>query len=957
MGADVDDLGGGRAFGVVLGCAFVGREGELRALLGAVSSARPAVVLVEGEAGIGKSRLVAEASAVLGERGLRVLAGGCHPLREPLAYGPVIDALRLVGPWLPPMEELGASAGALAPLLPDLAGALPEPPPALPPEVSGGAGRFRVVSGVRTVLEAVAPAVLVVEDVHWADEATRELLLLLAREMPRDVALVLTYRAEDLPGGRPVLGVPFRRPPATGGVEIVLGPLGEAELGAMARDVLGGEPAPGLARTLLERSGGLPLVIEEDLITLARSPGGPDTAALRVPRSLGELLAERTGRLGQDAAALVNAAAVLAVPATQSLLAEAAGLDDARGDNALTEALGAVVLRQLGPDAYGFAHVLAREAVYEALPGPVRSRIHRRVLEVLRAQDPPPLVQIAHHTRAMGDMAAWLPRAQAAADQAFAVGDHGIAVALLNEIIDQPDLTTAELSHAAMTLAHAAAAGTEVPATIKILRRILGVTGLPPAMRGVIRASLGLLLIYEAGNLSGEEELVTALSEVGDSDPAAAARLLALLGCLETGRFSLTEQRDMVERGYALLAGNEDRLVRCLLDLARFLHRCVVADPAVPELLAALPRESDDVLVLQRTAMIVSVSIGRLFGVGHDGRAAAGIAEARAMAARGRLPVLGILLDAFQVELDWQAGRWEDAEQGLAALRERYPNSLFDTGRILATVRGLTAAGRGLTARAASEFGQVLARDGLHLDSLGAAAGTARLHLVRDDPRAAWRVLTDPLDFLGFLDRKEAWAWARDLVPTAVETLLALNRVDEAAALAARHAKEIEGRDAPGAVAEQHHCRGLLLRAGDPDAAMAAFDLAAARWTDIGRPYLAALAGERAAATRADLDEAAARLAGPIATFERLGASSDAARCQRLLRELGQKPLNPLGRLGFGDHLSPREEQVRDLLASGATIKDIAAALFLSPRTVEKHVARVLAKLDTTRADLVRGHA
>ncbi|MFD5086442.1 ATP-binding protein [Kitasatospora sp. NPDC058406] len=82
----MDGLGGGSAFSG--GCAFAGREREMRELLGAVGAGRPAVVLVEGEAGVGKSRLVAEASAVLRAQGLRVLAGGCHPLREPLAYGP-----------------------------------------------------------------------------------------------------------------------------------------------------------------------------------------------------------------------------------------------------------------------------------------------------------------------------------------------------------------------------------------------------------------------------------------------------------------------------------------------------------------------------------------------------------------------------------------------------------------------------------------------------------------------------------------------------------------------------------------------------------------------------------------------------------------------------------------------------------------------------------------------------
>ncbi|MGW2548322.1 hypothetical protein ACWC5I_47575, partial [Kitasatospora sp. NPDC001574] len=409
--------------------------------------------------------------------------------------------------------------------------------------------------------------------------------------------------------------------------------------------------------------------------------------------------------------------------------------------------------------------------------------------------------------------------------------------------LDQPGLTPEQLTRTAWALAYAASVGTEAATTVRILRRILRVAGLPAAVRGGVRASLGALLIYEAGDLSGEEELVTALSEVGDSDPATAARLLAILGTSATGRYSLAEQRDMVERGYAL-AEDEDVQARSLLDVARFLLRCVVADPAVPELLAALPREGDDLQTLQRTAMMVTGSIGRSLGVGHDERAAAGIAEAQAMAPRARLPLMGIYLDSFQVALDWQAGRWDEAERGLVAFREHYPDGSFGSGGILATVRGLTAAARGLTDRAAAEFGQVLDRDGLHVDSLGAAAGTARLHLARNDPQAAWRTLTDPRDFLGFLDHKETWAWAWDLVPTAVETLLALDRKTEAEALAARHATATEHRDAPGALAEHHHCRGLLLRDSDPDAAMAAFDLSAACWSDIGRPYHAALVAE-----------------------------------------------------------------------------------------------------------------
>ncbi|MFE6747264.1 ATP-binding protein [Kitasatospora purpeofusca] len=951
----MDDHGGGTAPGSARGFSFAGRDAELRALLGTVSGVRPAVVLVEGEAGIGKSRLVAEASRVLRERQLRVLAGACHPLREPLAYGPVIDALRRIGPWLPPVERLGASAGALAPLLPDLADALPPAPTELPPadtgSSSGGLQRFRVVSGVRTLLEAVAPAVLVVEDVHWADDATRELLLLLATDMPQDVALVLTYRAEDLPARRPVLGAPFRRPPGTGVVELRLGPLGEAELRTMAREGLGGEPAPELVRTLLERSGGLPLVIEEDLLALAGAPAGADPGVLRVPRSLGEVLAERRSRLGPDAAALVDVAAVLAVPAGEALFAAAAGLDEERTAAALQEAVASAVLRQTGPDAYGFAHALAQEAVYESLPGPVRTRVHRSVLGVLRTLEPPPLVQIAHHTRAAGDRAGWLLRAQEAADRAAAVGDHGTEAVLLEELVEQPDLAPEQLGRAARALAYAASVSTLSDAKAAALRRILRLPGLPATVRAAIRASLGAILIYQIGDLSGEEELVTALTEAGGSDPSATARLLALLALSETGRFTIAEQRAMVERGRALPLADDDHRSRSMLDLARLSLLSTAADPAVPAVLAALPRGGSDVPVLQHTATMICATVGRSIAVGHDARATAALAELRALVPLVRLPVLEFYLTSLQIVLDWQAGRWGEAERGLAAFRERYPQSRLGSGGLPAAVRGFSATVHGRTARAATLFDDVLA-GGLHLHSLGAAAGRARLHLGRDDPGAAWRTLTDPLDFLTFLDRKEAWSHAWDLVPTAVETLLALDRTAEARELSERHAAAIEGRDAPGAVAEQHHCRGLLLTATDPHAATAAFDLAAAQWTGIGRPYRAALAAEHAA--RTDPDRTETRLADPIAVFERLGATSDAARCHRRLRDLGRQTTNPRGRTGYGNTLSPREQQIRDLLATGATNKDIAAALFLSTRTVENHVARVLTKLHTTRTDLHR---
>jgi predicted ATPase len=256
------------------GFSMVGRRHELGLLLAALEKP-PAVVFVEGEAGVGKSRLIQEAAAVLGSRGVRVVTGWCHPLREPLPFGPVLDALRGIRDWLPDPRRLSPQAGALAPLIPGLAEHLP-PVPEAPADAR--TGRFQLVGAVRSVLEALGPLVLVVEDLHWVDEATRELLLLLGRDPPKQLRLVLTHRREDLPAGTPVLGVPYRRPAGTSGAEISLEPLTELDVQDLAGAALGTRAGAKLGTLLYQRSGGLPLVVEEDLLTLAgrKLPDAPD---------------------------------------------------------------------------------------------------------------------------------------------------------------------------------------------------------------------------------------------------------------------------------------------------------------------------------------------------------------------------------------------------------------------------------------------------------------------------------------------------------------------------------------------------------------------------------------------------------------------------------------------------------------------------------------------------------
>ncbi|WP_431045883.1 ATP-binding protein [Streptomyces sp. P1-3] len=928
---------------------FVGRQREFDLLLTALSHP-PAVVLVEGEAGIGKSRLVREAVRAAADR--RVLTGFCHPLREPFPFGPVVDALRKAGRWLPPSGRVPPTAGALAPLLPDLADRLPPPPPR--PE-DAHSQRHQLVQAVRSFLEALGPAVLVVEDLHWVDDATRELLLLIARDLPEQLSLVLTYRAEDLPVDAPLLGAAYRRPPGTGGTTIRLDPLSEQDVRDLAGAVLGPRATPALGHALYHRSEGLPLVAEEDLITLCEQgqllSGGDDlTAGLEragVPRSLREAVTERLAALSPAGAAIVDAACVLAVPAPEPLLTGVAGLEADAGAKGLTEALRSSLLRETGSGRYVFRHVLAQQAAYQHIPGPQRTRLHRRAVEALAAQSPPPLVQIAHHTHALGDHAAWLRQAEAAADQAIALGDQGTAAALLHQILDQPRLDADLRSRAALALARIAVNGVDHAANAAILRRILADPQLPAATRGDIRLTLGIIMISQVGDRAGFRRLEEAVEELG-SRPERAARAMAAL--------AMNEQNGASDHAWTWLDRAEDTIrdsrndaIRATVRATRLTLLARDGDARVWALLDGLPRRADDADVLRQTVRAL-YNVGEIaIELGHGRRAAALLEESRELARRAGIPYLECYSRIALLRLAGLAGHWTDLERRFGALGDEFPDIRMATAE-QAMVNARLAAARGQYARALEWLDAAAAsgeRESQVTMACRAAAEIAAIRLAEGAPEAAFATT---LPAVAALRRAGAWARATGLVPVAVEAALARGDREAAGRLAEDAENGLRGRDAPGAVAELHLARGLL-RGEDAEAAAEEFGYAREMWRQIGRPYETARAAERQgrALGRSHLDTVAEHLTRAADAYERLGATSDAARCQRTLRELGLARPSPRGRRGYGDQLSPRERQVAELLARGATNQDIAQALFLSPRTIEQHVAHVLKKLGVTR--------
>ena len=265
--------------------AFVGRRTELQRLVGVLRGDPGAVAaaLVTGDAGIGKTRLLSE--LVRGVPGVLVLAGACLPLSESLPYGAISDALsHLAGPdGRPALEDaLARCPPYVRPQLSALIPALSDGPPAI-----GGAAtdRTRLFAAVRELLGALGAkrrTVLVVEDLHWADPGTLDLLTFLIRGLPAGTALIASSRREDLPEDDRIvdwLATTSRLP----GVEPVpLGPLQPAEVTALVADLIDAEQAAGFVAEVLRRGEGNPFFTEQ-LVAAAGDVAAPGAAAERFP--------------------------------------------------------------------------------------------------------------------------------------------------------------------------------------------------------------------------------------------------------------------------------------------------------------------------------------------------------------------------------------------------------------------------------------------------------------------------------------------------------------------------------------------------------------------------------------------------------------------------------------------------------------------------------------------------
>ncbi len=933
-----------------------GRGSEVALLVGA-ATAPPAVAVVEGEAGIGKTRLVSEVLSDPALGGRRVLSGHCHRLREPFPLGPLIEALAGLSPD-PPTMSLSPVAGALRAFLPELADGLP---PAPEPLGDPTAERHRVFRALLELLGALGPSVLVVEDLQWADAGTVEMLEFLLRQLPSELTVLLTYRREELEPASPVLGLAARVGGAACAVALSLRPLDRDDVlkvmqGALetdvcerladrSRDLTGGNPfAVGeLIRLLWERDE---LFVGPDGRTMAQLDG------LAVPPALRDSILERVGLLGCDARLMTQAAAVLGVPAAESLLTKVAGLPPRRGTMGLCGALSSAVVREATPGLYAFCHALAGQAVHEALPAPERRLLHLRAARALEAGgDPLPLVQLTQHFKHAGRVRHWLRYAERAADAFLAIGDDRSATALLEQALCVTDLPPATRIRMTLKLGDAALFGRTPESAIANLERVVDEPSLASGVRGELRFCLARLLHLAGDGRSASLQMVRAVDEL-KRRPGLAARAMGHLAAALPAAGEEHEHLLWADRALQAGARQTEPVVRTEVLGSRAAVLLEFGDPAGWRAVEDIPWNAgadEEKLELVRACKYLA---GAAVLLGHYGRARSFLERADRIRCELGHARFGVGLATVRAQLDWCSGRWDGLEATARRLVEASADgrAMAGSGELILAWRLLS---RGDVDGAARGFRFAL--DALR-DTRGrsqyasAATGLARIHFLRGDAQAARDAA---ILGLGASGETGPWTWIYPVAPVAVEALVACAAVEDARDLTARLARGLRGRDAPAARAALAVCRGLIAEAdGRLDVAARRFDQAEGAWRRLPCPYEAAQALERRGRCLLVAGEStgAGCLLAAYEQFDQLGAGWDAARITATLRTYKIPRPRPWrgGSRGYGRELSPREEEVARLAGNGKTNREIAEALFISSRTVENHVASAIKKRAVT---------
>ena len=392
---------------------FIGRQLELAVLASALDDAESGngqMVMLAGEPGIGKTRLAHELTALADARSARVLWGWCHERRGAPPYWPWLQTIRS---YMDTAEagqlhqDMGPGAADISEILPELTVTFEEleSPPALDPEQA----RFRLFFSITTFLKNISrrqPLVLVLDDLHWADESSLLLLEFLAREITASPLMVVgTYRDNEVSGGHPLaqtLGSlvreeNFQRIQIAGLTRLEVGEFVEAKAGVAVADAA--------LDALHQRTEGNPLFVGEVVSSVSPEEMGRDQSWIAsIPEAVREAILRRLGRLSETCNQILRTASVIGrdfdLPLLRALTTDVAEDEFLEG---LDEAMNIRIVETMpaGQGGYRFGHALIQQAVYEGIPPMRRAQMHAMVgetLEVLHQRNLEEHVgELAHH--------------------------------------------------------------------------------------------------------------------------------------------------------------------------------------------------------------------------------------------------------------------------------------------------------------------------------------------------------------------------------------------------------------------------------------------------------------------------------------------------------------------------------------------------------------------------------
>jgi DNA-binding CsgD family transcriptional regulator/tetratricopeptide (TPR) repeat protein len=974
---------------------FVGRGQELQRLQDLLDSARSGVVsaaIVGGEAGVGKTRLLAEVRGRAEAAGLRFLSGACVDLGDGARpYDPFVAALR---PWLkalPPADAgriLGPARSAVLQLIPDLAAEEPGGEPMGEAASTGQSTLYLQVLGLIERMAADAPTVIALEDLHWSDRSTRDLLLFLVRNLDRDrVALIGTYRTDELTERHPFLPL-LAELGRSGRVErIELVPFTPHEVREQLAGILGADPDRGLVARLHERGGGNAFFTEELLAVERRDEQ-------RLGLTLRETVLARVGGLPAASREVLRVAAVAGEVARHDILAHVTHVEQAALAAALREAVDRHLLVAGDEGVMRFRHGLVREAVYdELLPGE-RLALHASVAEAIEATDPrrdtdaAVASELAHHWFAARDTRRALPamvHAGRAAERVFAFdaafAHFHLALSLWPAATPAVEgMTRQELR---MRAAQAAALTGAYHRAIALVQAALDDDPVddPTAMR--TGALLERLAVYHLGSGNPDAAQPVARRAIDLlSTERPSVELAHVQGILAhalglQGQFDTSDRLAQQALSTARSAGSAEAEIRALGCLGRNAAATGEAAAGVRTLreALALARAVGDVTGAAEIAIELVLA---LHWAGDLDEACAVAGSAVAEAGRWGAEGLGTALRALRGVAAFRLGRWAEADVWVAGALER--DARGSAGVLAHGAQALLDLGRGKLDSAAEHLEIVL----LMCRSFTATAygwtdlysSMALLSIARGRPSEAIDSVRESLARSAEPDRDVQMRLCHGLAIRAAADLAELARpLGDAAALEQAVAV---GREFEARLGRHAQLMGNLPDGPDPHLAL---DLA------LGKAELSRVMGR----SDADLWAAAALAADDLqhrheAAYSRyreaearLHARGSRARAQvaaidahRIARDLGAAPLQrDIERLTLRSRLAlevesvapapaidgrtdpsavpfrltSRERDVLERLVAGRTNREMATELFISEKTASVHVSNIKSKL------------